>query len=272
LVVPLAAVSALAMLGACVEFYSFDHPPDDYDAGTGGKDGAGGGTGGGMCAMPEDCGEATVCGTPVCNAGMCSWTGIKSEGETPPELMNVAGDCKKIQCDGDGEVETLDTPSEDMFSYGDPCYKADCGGGLVRPPVDFGAVCNVSGHCFGNGNCMECATDAHCSSGRKCDDGKCALDPQCFNNAKDGMETDVDCGGPCGPCNDGQNCGTEPDFCKSGVCINGTCRMPECGDFVKNADETDNDCGGSCKPCASTKGCLIHADCANGECSSGKCK
>jgi hypothetical protein len=43
---------------------------------------------------------------------------------------------------------------------------------------------------------------------------------------KDGMETDVDCGGPtCGPCANGQGC-LVPGDCKSAQCVNNKCQGP----------------------------------------------
>ena len=45
----------------------------------------------------------------------------------------------------------------------------------------------------------------------------------CENGAKDDGETDVDCGGECGPCEDGLACAADAD-CASGFCGTGyTC-------------------------------------------------
>ena len=52
----------------------------------------------------------------------------------------------------------------------------------------------------------------------------CTDIPSCFNRVKDGDETDIDCGGSCGPC-------------------------PSCFDGIMDNDETGIDCGGSCLPC-----------------------
>jgi hypothetical protein len=203
---------------------------------------------------------------------MCSWTDTKSKGETPPELKNVPGDCEVIQCNGDGQTETLGMQLDDMFSYGNPCFKDDCGGGINRPPVSAGATCPSGGYCNKEGRCMECASKSHCPMTEDCDDGICAP-MQCFNATQDApSETGIDCGGPCGPCNTNAGCKVKED-CKSGVCIGNTCLAPDCFDFQWNGDETDVDCGGACmKKCASMDGCLIHADCTSGECVSGKCK
>ncbi|MFB6225746.1 MAG: hypothetical protein ABEJ02_00150, partial [Candidatus Paceibacteria bacterium] len=69
----------------------------------------------------------------------------------------------------------------------------------------------------------------------------------CSDGVKNGMETDVDCGGPsCNPCNSGENCSKDND-CTSKVCQNGTCQKPTCSDGVKNGKETRVDCSGVCK-------------------------
>lgn len=52
----------------------------------------------------------------------------------------------------------------------------------------------------------------------------CKYIPSCFNKIQDGDETEIDCGGKCGPC-------------------------PSCFDGAMNNDETGIDCGGTCPPC-----------------------
>src|SRR5579872_3323684 len=70
--------------------------------------------------------------------------------------------------------------------------------------------------------------------------------PTCMDGVKNGMETDVDCGGPvCGPCAAGKACTAATD-CTTAVCQGNLCVAASCMDGVKNGDETDVDCGGSC--------------------------
>ncbi|MBS2033179.1 MAG: hypothetical protein JST54_35225 [Deltaproteobacteria bacterium] len=47
--------------------------------------------------------------------------------------------------------------------------------------------------------------------------------PSCTDHQRNGTETDIDCGGSCGPCGDGKLCGTNSD-CVSGLCASGTCQ------------------------------------------------
>jgi hypothetical protein len=46
--------------------------------------------------------------------------------------------------------------------------------------------------------------------------------PTCTDGAKNGSETDVDCGGSCGRCNVGKTC-TSRDDCTTAYCNSGTC-------------------------------------------------
>jgi hypothetical protein len=74
-------------------------------------------------------------------------------------------------------------------------------------------------------------------------------DSRCENGRFDSSETDIDCGGECGPCNSGKVCLYSTD-CVTGYCNPGfTCSYPICNDGWQNGDETGVDCGGECAPC-----------------------
>ena len=95
--------------------------------------------------------------------------------------------------------------------------------------------------------------------------------PTCSDNAKNGSETDVDCGGTCPPCLATKGCGNGAD-CASGVCTGGKCQAATCIDKLKNGTESDTDCGGgACPACVAGKICGIAADCASKVCTAGKC-
>lgn len=84
-------------------------------------------------------------------------------------------------------------------------------------------------------------------------------------------ETDVDCGGPCAPCDAQQGCEGAPD-CASGVCAGGACAAPSCTDAVRNGDESGVDCGGAtCAPCDIGIGCTSGSECETGVCLDGSC-
>jgi hypothetical protein len=92
--------------------------------------------------------------------------------------------------------------------------------------------------------------------------------PTCQNQAKDGDETDADCGGPnCNPCKLGASCKLNSD-CADSACVQGKCSADQCGDAVEDGAETDVDCGGpSCAKCGVGKGCSLGSDCESGYCS-----
>lgn len=93
--------------------------------------------------------------------------------------------------------------------------------------------------------------------------------PLCKNGAKDGDETDVDCGGSCGKCQLRQGCKRNSD-CANAACNQGRCSEDKCGDTVQDGQETDVDCGGPvslCAPrCAAGKACFVGSDCGSGFC------
>ncbi|TXD39304.1 hypothetical protein FRC98_02585 [Lujinxingia vulgaris] len=133
----------------------------------------------------------------------------------------------------------------------------DCGG-------DTCGTCDVA---------QSCDEDSDCAS-EVCDEGVCVSpalpDPTCDDGAQNGDETDVDCGGECGVCDEGLSCDIAED-CSSGVCDEGICAIPACNDGVQNGDETDVDCGGACGACDDGLACNIANDCASGVCNGGFC-
>ncbi len=103
-------------------------------------------------------------------------------------------------------------------------------------------------------------------------DAETAPLPTCTDTTKNGLETDVDCGGgTCGKCAAGKGCAIAAD-CVSSVCTGGVCTASSCTDTVKNGAETDVDCGGgTCGKCANDKACVGNTDCTSNLCSGGKC-
>jgi hypothetical protein len=91
------------------------------------------------------------------------------------------------------------------------------------------------------------------------------LNPLCSDLIRNGDETDIDCGGTCGPCNVGDRCNIDED-CDKGTCNAGRCKALPCADGVQDGDETDVDCGGSCRKCAGARRCQVAADCFSGSC------
>jgi hypothetical protein len=116
----------------------------------------------------------------------------------------------------------------------------DCGGSCGR--CGFGAACDFNTDCASN----------------ICSGGRCAnvVAGTCADHAKDGDESDVDCGGSCSPCADGRICVDARD-CASAACSSqNICLSAEdaCFDQVQDSSETDVDCGGICAPCGHLTG------------------
>ena len=94
----------------------------------------------------------------------------------------------------------------------------------------------------------------------------------CTDNVKNGVETDIDCGGNCPRCSPGEACVLAND-CTSRVCVAETCQTPNCLDGVKNGLETGIDCGGACPmTCVDGDNCEVGGDCASGVCVSNICQ
>jgi hypothetical protein len=98
------------------------------------------------------------------------------------------------------------------------------------------------------------------------------IPPTCLDGEKNGLESDVDCGGGlCPTCDDGEDCNQNSD-CTSGVCVDGVCQPPSCTDGVTNGAETDIDCGGgACPGCEEGEDCLENRDCLSNRCLDGVC-
>jgi len=96
--------------------------------------------------------------------------------------------------------------------------------------------------------------------------------PSCLDGVKSGEETDIDCGGECGPCATGLGCSSRAD-CEQGECLSELCQAPSCSDMLWNGDELAMDCGGSCPACPIGSPCSDPIECeAPAECLGGLCR
>lgn len=93
----------------------------------------------------------------------------------------------------------------------------------------------------------------------------------CHDGLLNGQESDVDCGGGCAPCEDGEECLNFRD-CISSVCAGGVCLPASCVDQLQNGDESDRDCGGSCSGCSAELSCRADRDCESGVCLNARCE
>jgi hypothetical protein len=251
---------------------NFDQFKASGGAGTGATGGGGsGGSCGGQCCTAQDCpAPSDPCKRSTCIASVC---GEEPRTDGTAVAMQTAGDCKKAVCQG-GAVVNVDDGS-DTKSDGNDCTDDVCNGGMpAYNPTMMGAMCMSGGGkmCDGAGHCVACLMDADCMGG-VCDMTHNCVPATCKDMAKDGKETDVDCGGPdCSGCDTNLHCEQDTD-CLSGVCNNNhKCAAPSCSDKVKNGSETDTDCGGSCPKCDIGQDCGgSDANCKSGNCMNGKC-
>jgi hypothetical protein len=93
----------------------------------------------------------------------------------------------------------------------------------------------------------------------------------CGNGVRDGLETDVDCGGPlCDPCVAGKAC-QKPFDCQTLLCGGQLCQAlgASCTNGVQDGSETGVDCGGpDCGACPDGSACGTGGDCRSGVCGS----
>lgn len=133
------------------------------------------------------------------------------------------------------------------------CATAACTNGACSGSnLATGTACSDNGGkvCDGSGSCVACNEAKDCAAGVCGKDHTCAM-ASCSDKVKNGMESDVDCGGPdCMACKNGSAC-TDGEDCASSYC-----------DPMKMvcADKQTNDAM-----------CKNNAECASNVCFNGKC-
>jgi cysteine-rich repeat protein len=177
-------------------------------------------------AAPTICGDGTVDAGEECDAGPDnSDTGACTPG------------CKLAFC-GDGLLGPGegcdDGNASDDDACSNECKLASCGDGVMQQ----GELCD-DGNADETDACLSTCAPASCGDGNVqagvevCDDGD--LDdtnactalcqpPACDDAIKSGDESDVDCGGGCGPCGVDAACAAAMD-CASGFCSAGVCTI-----------------------------------------------
>jgi len=213
---------------------------------------------------------ALAAGVASCSSSNKGAAVTADSGTTGADSATAAGkdataggarDAGKDAANGGSKDATSDGKRDSSFVSHDA--GSDCGGRTGNP----------------------CGDGAACTTGTDCQSGFCtasvcaAPPPTCTDGAKDGQETDVDCGGTvCAPCDPGKAC-VRPVDCTSDVCTASVCQSPSPTDGVKNDSETDVDCGGASQAdgtanpasdgapaCAVGKACALASDCAQGVC------
>ncbi|HRE87714.1 MAG TPA: MopE-related protein, partial [Myxococcota bacterium] len=178
-------------------------------------------------------------------------------------LQGCVGNCQGVSWCGDAKL----TPGPEQCDDGNNVNGDGCNVGCEVEP---GWVC--TGVAGARSVCQLGCGNGSIQPPEECDDGNsinndgctnsCKL-PKCTDDIRNQNETDVDCGGSCPDCINGEQCLSGND-CQSNYCLNGVCATPNCTDNVKNGAETGVDCGGPCPGCSVGNPCGGHPDCASG--------
>jgi hypothetical protein len=228
-----------------------------------------GGMSGMPCSAPTECpGADGECSIRTCDNGFC---GVMNQPIGTPTATQSPGDCKEVQCDGLGGEKSVNDGG-DVLDDMNACTLDTCSAGTpLNTFLPSGSSCAEGGgtQCNGAGACIQCLKASDCAS-LVCQANEC-VPASCADKVKNGDETDLDCGGSCGPCGNGKACSMAVD-CSSGVCSSNVCQAPTCSDGVKNGAEGDVDCGAACPTkCGPNLGCKTNSDCVGGQCSGSTC-
>ncbi|MCY1013711.1 hypothetical protein OV079_50935 [Nannocystis pusilla] len=122
---------------------------------------------------------------------------------------------------GDSCVDVADCEQSGGDCTKVQCLELEC----VRVDLEPGSECGL-GVCDGKGSCVECNVQADCDPGELCEDHVCHA-PDCFDGGKNGLETDIDCGGAsCEACEAGQSCEVGDDCQSSSAPTRSAWRRP----------------------------------------------
>ena len=228
----------------------------------------------GRCGDAQICTVDTDCGSATCYGGHCRSCsnnlydghetdvdcGGECEGCPDGRVCHVTSDCISGRCE-------ISVTSGVPWPVCVSCYNGildgseidvDCGGGCDR-------LCPIGAFCTAPADCATGACNStHCTA-----DVSVPSPTSCFNNQRDHVEADTDCGGACAAvlplCDAGSTCTTDAD-CDSYQC-DSLHRCSSCSDGILNGDETDIDCGGPvCHSCADTQRCDFDSDCSSQNC------
>jgi hypothetical protein len=132
----------------------------------------------GECVYDIDCPGDPACISKTCTAGHCNVAPIP---DNMPSTVQIAGDCKKALCDGNGNVkQTVD--DTDVPTVSGDCTLATCTNGVpYAGPAQAGTSCGANLYCDNSGNCVGCigalecpGTDTECHA-RTCINETCGV-------------------------------------------------------------------------------------------------
>jgi hypothetical protein len=253
----------------------------------------GGGTCGG-CATGQVCQVGSDCANKLCNTGkmMCVASTCDDGAQDGTETdVDCGGSCTAKCKVGQGCMAAGDCVSPSTCDGTHHCTAVQCTNGMqdsdnpsAVPPIAAESDIDCGGLV-----CAPCPLGKKCVSGSDCQTGFCnamtklCVADACHDGAKDGSETDIDCGGSCATkCADGQMCKGASDCASSGaICTAGSaCCVPsgtacagfDCGMRQDNCGQsfTCGSNGGSCQSaafaCTNNVCCQTQASSCSGKC------
>lgn len=238
------------------------------------------------CNTASDCpGSDTECRTRTCENHQCGVTYVPAGMVTTTQ---VAGDCLKSTCDGEGNVTPI-LDNTDVPVDGNACTKDVCTAGVPsNPPTASGTACGANGSslCDGNGACVECIKPTDCPGvddeckKRTCTSGKCGVNhtpngtPVSQQTAGDCKERRCNGAGAIVSVNLDSDTPNDNNPCTKDVCAGGVpSNPPETPGTACNANGgLVCDGSGACVECVAPTTCPGSDDeCKTRVCAGGKC-
>jgi hypothetical protein len=244
------------------------------------------------CVTASNCGTDTFCQARTCSsAGVC---GVNNTAAGTAVPSQTAGDCKKVQCDGQGQQVTVNDDTDRPVD-GNACTQDLCNAGIAsNPPEAAGTTCNMSNgsRCNGSGTapaCVQCLQPSDCpGTDNECHHRTCSAAGVCgVANTADGTLVQSQSAGDCKKnicmtgaqvtVNDDLDVPVDGNSCTMDVCTTGTPSNPS---LPLNAACNENGgtrCNGSatapaCVVCTQASHCGTDSVCQSFSCSAaGTC-
>ena len=253
------------------------HPPAALGSACGGTNkcnGAGQCVG---CNVATDCaGDDNVCQTRTCVSNVCGFNRIAAG---TPVASQTVGDCKVVQCDGQGNTVTVND-NTDIPVDNDACTTDTCMNGTPsNPPLAAGTTCGNGRTCDGSGRCGQCNTAADCGTSNECRTYSCTAQGTCQSAfAASGTPLTAQSPGDCkvAQCdgagntmqvNDDTDLPVDGNPCTQDVCTNGTPTNPPAPNTTACGNNNHCDGSGHCLGCAVAADCGTNTDCRMFTCS-----
>ncbi|HVY44819.1 MAG TPA: lamin tail domain-containing protein [Minicystis sp.] len=257
--------------------------------GSGGAGGATASSSSSAGGAPE-CTDASQCPAPsnacesaTCDGGTCG----KKPAAKGAKATQVAGNCKREQCDGQGHVESV-VDDTDVPNDGKSCTDDACDNGVPsNPNTPKGQKCGSGDQlvCDGNGHCVTCNVASDCGTDTDCQTWACNAGTCVPTNtpagtavsdqtAGDCLEVQCDGNGGTMPVDDNADVPVDGNDCTQDLCANGTPSNPpeDAGTTCGNGGIGQCDGSGHCVECLAPADCPGQDDeCQTRTCTNGTC-